>query len=218
MRKGRGNRKKREVKPKIAIVGDGYTEKIYFEQVIEDENIIHVDVKPDIPDMYGGYLKAIQKTDFYLDKGYDFVYCLIDLDKVITDGRLKFLEKEIIRLEKGKRCKVVLCNPCFEIWFLLHFSTGSRMFKNYSDLEKILMKHMPAYSKEINFLKKYKIYKQLKESLPTNAIPNSIRLENNQTGMSVNHARCQVHYIFQGLLPDDNRFYLKEKLIRNRVK
>ncbi|MBD1397087.1 RloB domain-containing protein [Pontibacter sp. JH31] len=197
---------KRKPRVKIAIVGDGQTEKIYFEQLKEEESIPDIDIKPDIPDKYGGYLSAIEKAKFLVESGYDFVFCLIDLDKVISDGKLKWLETETKKLERSGACKVLLCNPCFEIWFLLHHIPTTKLFRSYSELEKELHKHMASYTKEIKYLKSKNIYKLLKDKLPTEAIPNSVRLEKNQSDVSAHHPRCQVHVIFQRLFPKDERF------------
>ncbi|THU35801.1 RloB domain-containing protein [Niastella caeni] len=75
-------------KPKVALVGDGQTEQIYFANVNDTDRPSDLDLFPDLPMKPGSYKsvlnKAVQLVEEY---EYERVYVLIDMDKVISDGQ-----------------------------------------------------------------------------------------------------------------------------------
>ena len=74
---------RRVLRKRIAIVGDGHTERIYFHQMSKFENLrIHgIDIKPELPDNKG-WSKAIERAAQLADGGYDRVYAIVDLDVI----------------------------------------------------------------------------------------------------------------------------------------
>ncbi|PCJ57455.1 MAG: hypothetical protein COA73_10815 [Candidatus Hydrogenedentota bacterium] len=64
---------------------------------------------------------------------YDQVWCVIDRDqhpdKVLNDAR---------QLAKSKNIKLVISVPCFEIWYLLHFSYSAKPYTDFRSLNQDL--------------------------------------------------------------------------------
>src|SRR5690606_27609054 len=93
--------KKRKLLRRIAVVGDGVTEKIYFEQLKEIERIKDVVIKPELPSKSskgGSYKKAINTAKSLAEEGYDHVYCLIDFDTVLSENKLADFIQELIHV------------------------------------------------------------------------------------------------------------------------
>ncbi|MFW5758931.1 MAG: RloB domain-containing protein [Bacteroidota bacterium] len=87
--------KKRKLYPAIAIVGEGITESIYFTQLRQQEDI-QFTVKPD----YGknsSMESIIEKALDFLQKEFDVVFCVIDMDEMNHNPTLK------IKYEKLKK-------------------------------------------------------------------------------------------------------------------
>jgi hypothetical protein len=42
---------------------------------------------------------------------------------------------------------VAMSNPCFELWFLMHYEFTTRPMQNYDDVKKRLLQYMPGYEK-----------------------------------------------------------------------
>jgi hypothetical protein len=80
-------RKSREWKPKprVAVVGDGQTEQIYFAEIRDTDRPADLAIFPDLPSRTGNYKGVLDKA-IQLAKDYDKVFALIDMDKVISDG------------------------------------------------------------------------------------------------------------------------------------
>jgi len=156
--------KKRKLYPAIAIVGEGITESIYFTQMRQQEDI-QFTVKPD----YGkksDIESIIAKALDLLDKEFDKVFCVIDMDEMIN--KQKLMDKYLILRKKNESEKIVFIetNPCTEFWFLLHYEYSTKTFLNYRQLETLLRKHIPAYKKTEKFLAGSNIYNTLKPGQP----------------------------------------------------
>src|SRR5579872_6009349 len=70
----------------VAIVGDGQMERIYFSDVVDTDRPSNLSIFPDYPRRIGNY-KGVLDRAITLAEDYSRVYALIDMDKVIQDGR-----------------------------------------------------------------------------------------------------------------------------------
>lgn len=62
-------------------------------------------------------------------------------------------------LKKHNKIKVFETLPCFELWFLLHFTEfSSKIYLNSQSLLHEIKKYLPEYDKKIEFFKKVKLY------------------------------------------------------------
>jgi hypothetical protein len=201
--------KKKKLLRRIAVVGDGFTEKIYFEQLREEEHLKNVVIKPELPGKYskgGTYKKALSTAKSLIEDGYDHVYCLIDFDTVLSENKLAEFNKEIRDISK-KEITVYISNPCFETWILVHYNKTGREFANCATVEKDISKHLKDYCKEQEYLRKKNLYRTLRPNLESQAIPNADFLESDRESKGINYPRAEVY-----------KFFLKEKVIRNKKK
>jgi len=201
--------KKRKLLRRIAVVGDGVTEKIYFEQLKELERIKDVVIKPELPNKSskgGSYKKAIYTAKSLAEEGYDHVYCLIDFDTVLSENKLVDFTQELKSIKRDE-ITVYINNPCFETWVLGHYEKTGKAFADCDTVGKAITKHLKGYCKNQEYLRKMNLYKTLRSHLETNAIPNATFLENNREEKSNNYPRAEVF-----------KFFLKEKIVEPKKK
>ena len=102
----------RPAKARIAIVGDGETEKIYFSDVKDTDRPSDIDLYPALPAKKGDHSKVLDKA-ISLAEDYTRVFALIDKDTVINDG----MEKAYLAAKSMAETKDVIVleiGPCFE--------------------------------------------------------------------------------------------------------
>lgn len=112
----------------------------------------------------------------------DRAYCVFDTD--IDIGKQREID-EAIRLSEHGHFEVILSNPCFEVWFILHFGYTTKLFCSNTEVIKELQKNMPEYTKNTDVFE---------DILPhcKDAVRNVKRLEeyhmnnNNRRGMKRN--------------------------------
>lgn len=195
---------KRKFIRRIAVVGDGVTEKIYFEQLKELERIKDVVIKPELPSKSskgGSYKKAINTAKSLVKEGYNHVYCLIDFDTVLSENKLADFTQELKGIN-SKEITVYINNPCFETWVLVHYEKTGKAFADCDTVGKAITKHLKDYCKNQEYLRKKNLYKTLRPHLETNAIPNAAFLEDNRAEKGNNYPRAEVF-----------KFFLKEKIV-----
>ncbi len=71
---------------------------------------------------------------------YDVVYCVIDVEAPQAES----LSRAVNKAEDNK-LEVILSNPCFEYWYILHFRKTSRPFTRSKDAKSTLRQEHPAY-------------------------------------------------------------------------
>lgn len=196
---------KRLPKPAIAIVGDGLCEQIYFQQLKEAERISHVRMRPELPDRSGkggGFMRVFSKAEHLKEQGFDEVFCLVDMDVVYKEGKLPEYRKERENIIK-KEITVLECNPCFEVWFLLHFIQYARLSIHCDEISKELRRNtdLNDYAKDENYFRRKNLYQALRKRLLSDAIPNAEWLEKQQSPeQSQRFPRCEVHKIVSKIL------------------
>ena len=198
-------------KPRVALVGDGQTEQIYFTNIKDTDRPSDLDLFPDLPVKPGSYRsvlkKALQLTEDY---EYERVYALIDMDKVISDNRQAEYEKDK-RAAEAKGIIVLENNPCFEFWLLLHFLKTSKSFTACNDVITELKKpsRIPGYEKSQKFLVAAKLYTQYKELIESNAIPAAKLLEKNRPSENKYFPRSEIYRFFEWYLNAERITMLK---------
>jgi RloB-like protein len=197
------SRNRKPIKPtnkRIAVVGDGQTEKIYFDKLKEVEGLRNVSLKPELPQSVGSYKGVFDRAESLYEQGYDEVYCLIDMDKVLSDNTLAKYLPDKKRIKK-KGITVFESNPCTEFWFLLHYVRTTKSFSNCESVEKELQKHIPKYAKNQQYLVQANIYKILKNNILT-AIENGKWIEENQVENDYNSSKSEIFKLIEILLPE----------------
>lgn len=143
------------------ILGEGPTEFFYFKSLNDVFNGLVI--KPDYP-KHTNIKELKLKIIDGIAMGYDYIYCVIDMDTKDEEPehsqyvRLKKkFEKPIIKPKKGIYCEVKFfeTHRCTELFFLYYFKYTSRMYTNQDMLLKDLNQRC-EYHKTIDFFQKCK--------------------------------------------------------------
>jgi hypothetical protein len=140
------NRKSRKLEPRhfIHIYSNGYTEINYFNlkkcECVKKRNI---KIEPFFENA-GNPQQILRQIEKKYQQGDvtsgDNVFCVIDVDDT-EDDRIT----EGIRI-KAEYIKLILSNPNFELWLLLHFKFYTHQFSKEETLTK-LKEFIPDYEK-----------------------------------------------------------------------
>lgn len=180
----RGTRR-RQVRPVILIVTEGSeTEPKYFEHFRTRNNNIEVRVvgsrsHAGESDYNSLYRKALDyQTDNQLSlENKDSVWIVADADVNYNNpDPVNARNRQLSQLRKmaaRKNIQVAISNPCFELWYLLHFRYTTRAFNSYEEVVAELRKHITNYDKAVD------VYGRLEDYLGT-AVDNAKRLEQYQ--------------------------------------
>lgn len=139
-------RPKRVLQKAIAVIGEGYTEREYFDYVrVTRQFKFHF--KPDLCKP-SNYRDIFDKAKKLKEENYDLVFCVLDIDTIIRENKLEDFIAKSKELNQ-KNIITIASNPCIEFWFLLHFqaNTNLKFYEDCNQLIKYLKKYIPNYSK-----------------------------------------------------------------------
>ena len=138
---------KRQSKPRaqrrtMCIVVEGQrTEKRYFQDASAEFNqngVVRLNVEPANGGSPAQILdKAIQQTKL----GHEKIWCILDADTFETKADHQ-------KLAQALRCKieVIFSNPCFEVWYRLHFTNSHGALTNgdaaKAEVKRLMEKHI----------------------------------------------------------------------------
>ena len=148
---------KRKRKPVVYLICEGSeTEIRYFKRFRTRD--CNIDIIP-IPSQYKSADKLVQKagatigySPYYPDEG-DQIWCVFDRDDN-TNAMLAKAKQTAIK----EGYHIAFSNPCFEIWFLLHFNNQTTAVENFDATIKLLKRkgRLEQYEKNTE------VYDQLK--------------------------------------------------------
>ena len=75
----------------------------------------------------------------------DAAFCLVDSD--VDPAKNWQLEKADDEAADG--INLVVSSPCFEIWYLCHYSASTRQYGSNDEVLRALKQHIPEYKKEM---------------------------------------------------------------------
>lgn len=182
----------------VALVGDGQTERIYFANVRDTDRPANLDIFPDYPRKIGSYKGVLDRAVSLKNNGYDHVYALIDMDKIISENKLVAYR---IDKQSAEQAGVIVLenNPCFETWILLHFSSTGKLFASCDNVIAEIRKPeaIANYEKGERYLNGLKPYERYKIRLRESAIPNAKRLEIDRNEQSDRYPRAETFRFFE---------------------
>lgn len=115
------------------------------------------------------------KKEYEIDeKTGDRVWCVFDID--INYNNNNAVQSKIAEIQKAKsysdknKIRLGMSNPCFELWYLLHFEYTTANMKSYPEVQKRLNRYIIDYDKTKD------VYSLLKDKTDT-AIKNSKKLK-----------------------------------------
>ncbi len=154
--------RKRVVKPVILIVTEGtQTEPKYFNQFRTRKTNIDIQV---IKNKTGGartdYMSLVAKAKEHRDSK-DLSKSNGDSVWVVADGDINYgndspIESKNAKLNEARtkaekeNIHLIISNPCFEYWYLLHYKYTTAFFKDYDAVEKVLKAYIPTYDKDLD--------------------------------------------------------------------
>lgn len=146
-------RKERELKrSRVTVIGEGLTERWYFEHLRTVKGYRY-DCKPRFF-AHQSYEEMMKLIDWVLQNG-GIAVCVCDAD-ITRDNeeRAKKLQEMKALYEKTERVFICDSMPSIEFWFLIHYMSTSKYYKDADAVIKVLKKFIPAYDKTSTFLEK----------------------------------------------------------------
>lgn len=153
----------------ISTEGKNKTETQYFRQLINQTRRVIVARGNDTdPIQIVEHLKEEMKdSDFDPDQG-DLAFAFVDHDlKPEKDAAIATAEAILVNTHG----KLLVSNPCFEIWLLAHLRYTTRRFRSSQDVINELAKELDGYEKGDPF-----IHDKLKDKI-SDAVQNAKRME-----------------------------------------
>lgn len=168
-------------KPTYAFVVEGECEFWYLQMLKRNERTLDINIEPRIPQKKK--LSDQCETVKNLSAEYKHVYWIVDFDVVLQETRktrkgektaTEHFKDYIIALDQLPNVTIIVNNPCFEFWLLLHFDFMKKYIQECKNVQKILCQKLIGYEKTQNFYTKHNrdIYLLLKPQLTT-AIANA---------------------------------------------
>ena len=145
----------------IVVEGNNKTELLYFKNFNHSElfNInIYKSTNTDLNGMVKDAKAQVKKMGLKLNSG-DEVYLVFDLDNDCNKYNL-MLELE----RKNPSFNFIYSNPCFELWFLLHFKYTTKHYTNETiikELNKETLKYGKKYCKSMDIYYEIREFKDL---------------------------------------------------------
>ncbi len=142
------NTGRRAPKPILLLVAEGHnvTETLYFKQFQKQHALYNIKIiTPGSVTDPEGMLEKLEK--YWLRNELDFMkgdrgFVVLDLD--CDDKKAKLIEK----LEaSSKIAQFVVSNPCFEIWFLLHYKYTTHVYLSGAEVIRDLRNYIADYEK-----------------------------------------------------------------------
>ena len=187
----------------IGTEGDNKTEELYFRELERKQGKYHVIFargnETDPVNIVKNTAKAAKKEEISIKKG-DLAISIFDLD--VDRKKVEQLLEAKKTADAGK-INIFTSNPCFEVWYLEHFSYTSKYFSNSEDVIKELVKQCPNYQKNTCDI-------DLFYPLTKNAIQNCVLLEEHhrkygsEKTEEFNNPRTDIYKLVQKMIEDES--------------
>lgn len=146
-------KKERELKKsRITVIGEGLTERWYFEHLRTIKGYRY-DCKPRFFSRQS-YEEMEKLIDWGIQNG-GIAVCVCDADITRTnEERHKKFKDMKSRYTKNDRVLICDSMPSIEFWFLIHYVNTSRYFKDSNAVINVLKRYNQGYEKTGSFLEK----------------------------------------------------------------
>ena len=142
----------RKLKYKYVVLGDGQTEQYYFTHLKEIKGYGY-SIRP-------GFFNDISLNDAesiideLLHGGANKIIFITDYDTVVSDKKQKQFNKLKKKYKFNPEVMILETMPSIEFWFLIHYQYTTQSFTNSGQVELLLKKHIPNYSKKKHYLER----------------------------------------------------------------
>ena len=153
-------RKERELKrSRITVIGEGLTERWYFDHLRSIKGYRY-DCKPRFF-THQSYEEMAKLIEWVLQDG-GIAVCVCDADITRENDEAKKRLRELKERFTGND-HVLICDsmPSIEFWFLIHYMSTRKYFRDADAVITVLKKYIPGYNKTGDFLEKQSWVAQL---------------------------------------------------------
>ncbi|MCE5297153.1 MAG: RloB family protein [Euryarchaeota archaeon] len=172
----------RRPRKRLFVICEGErTERLYFLDLRKNFRM-NIEVKPshdrDAIGMVRCCLKVIEDEELDLEDG-DEVWCVFD-----TDNNTDEMIEEATRI--AGPVNIAISNPCFELWFILHFEYHDKRINDCEEAVKVLTKHIHDYCKSKDVF-------PMIEGSTADAIENAKKLNKHHLGQGKVLKNCECN-------------------------
>ena len=135
-------------KPLLLLIAEGrnVTETQYFRQFQRQHSAFNIKILT--PGSATDPDKMLETLERYW-KQYDMSYARGDQGFVVLDLDCNEKKARLIeKLESGSKiARFIVSNPCFEVWFVLHYRCSTHVYSDGGEVIKDLRRFIPDYQK-----------------------------------------------------------------------
>jgi len=130
----------------LIVEGKNVTETQYFRQFQRQHSAFNLKILT--PGSATDPEKMLETLESFWKK-YDMSFSRGDRGFVVLDLDCNEKKANLIKkLEKGSEiAKFIVSNPCFEVWFVLHYRYSTHIFTDGNEVIRELKKYIPDYQK-----------------------------------------------------------------------
>ena len=201
-----------KIKDSIAVIGEGITEYYYFNS-LKDE-FTQLNLRPMYPKHSTSLVDLEQEIDKAINRGYNLIFCVIDMDNK-KDGAEKQHYLNLKKRLEGTRTikktdqtytiRFIENERCTELFFLFYFIYTSRHFQDQPAVLQELNKHC-KYEKTEKFFKSHGLHQYFKKQGGSfmDALRNAARSMKEREECGRDHTYSQMAELFAALGIIDN--------------
>ncbi len=157
----------REIKPRFLIITEGETEENYFNMIKKFFRGIPIEIitkKGKQSNPLSVVKTAHREIKESRNNQYTAAFAVVD--KEAPNLHVQCLSNAINEIKKGLsknliKCDLIISNPSFEFWLLMHFRYTTSLFHNADAVIEKLKKFIPDYKKAYDFENKTEISQKL---------------------------------------------------------
>lgn len=155
----------------MAAEGKNKTEKYYFSDFAKEYNKNVEFISSDYTDPINMVKALIEKYDAkgMSEENGDTAYCLIDSD-FNSQKDNQIANADNLAKAKNKNVDILVSNPCFEIWFICHYTASTRQYISSKEVLSKLREYHQDYEKNSR-----EMFKKTKGNLSI-ALENAMKL------------------------------------------
>lgn len=142
-------RRQRKIILFLSFEGKNKTETIYFNHFNQQQSqFLFRFAKGNATDperIVQEVIDFVDKTDPSLKNGIDYhAFAVFDTD---SDQRKEDMIRRARKLAEKRGVHLIVSNPCFEVWFIMHFCDVRAPFSNNTDVLHKLQQYISGYKK-----------------------------------------------------------------------
>ena len=196
-----------KIKDSIAVIGEGITEYYYFNS-LKDE-FTQLNLRPMYPRHSTSLVDFEQEIEKAIDKGYNQIFCVIDMDNK-KDGaeRQNYLNfknrfegtRTIKKTDFTYTIRFIENERCTELFFLFYFTYTSRHFQDQPAVLQELNKRC-KYEKTEKFFKAHSLhqYFQKHDGSFMDALHNAAHSMKEKEASGRDHTYSQMTELFEAI-------------------